>query len=185
MKIELKNLKIFLPGSKETINFVADLYVNSVKTASVYNEGFGGNTNYMAYNGADEMLAKAEQYCKALPAEICKDFGEPFEIKMNLEHFIDRIVDKEVEKLETKKAEKKLAKDCEKYLCITKIPEGKFIDTYQMVNWKGRKITELFSIPAGIAAIEKAIVREMANGYRILNTNLPAELMAITKKQTA
>jgi len=185
MKIELKSLKIFLPGSHETINFVADLYVDNVKTAHVHNEGCGGPTNYMAYNGADEILAGAEQYCLSLPAEICNDFSEPFEIKMNLENFIDKIVGEEVRKKEMAKLEKQIAKDQIKGLLFTTNPEGQPVTEYNIISWKGRLLQDVVNNVQFHAILKETIVKYTAQGKRLINTNLPGEFIALNKKQTA
>ena len=44
MKIELKNIKVNLTFSQETVNFIADLFVDGIKVASCENSGWGGYT---------------------------------------------------------------------------------------------------------------------------------------------
>lgn len=96
MKIELKNFKFYERLSEETNCFVADLYVNGVKCASVKNEGHGGCTDYWHYEGKKELMQQAEQYCLTLPPI---KYGT-FVLSMNLEHFIDNLVEIELEKKE-------------------------------------------------------------------------------------
>lgn len=106
MKIELKNVKINLTFSEETIMFEADLYVNGKKTAYAKNDGRGGCTFYNSYHAPnnDEDLRQAEAFCKTLPPIEFEDF----KIDMNLEHFIDELVNQEIKKKEDKKLEKKM-----------------------------------------------------------------------------
>lgn len=49
MKIELKNIKVNLTFSQETVNFIADLFVDGIKVASCENSGCGGSSSYCPY----------------------------------------------------------------------------------------------------------------------------------------
>jgi hypothetical protein len=89
MKIELKNLKINLEFSEETIMFKADVYVDGVETAYANNDGHGGCTNYHPYEGKRELLKKAERYAESLPSTFHEFGGKKLEIKSNLEWVID------------------------------------------------------------------------------------------------
>lgn len=109
MKIELKNIKINLTFSEETIMFQADVFVNGKKTAYANNDGRGGCTFYNSYHAPnnDEDLRQAEAYCKTLPPIRSEELN--FEYDMNLEHFIDDLIEAELKKKEQKKLEKKMA----------------------------------------------------------------------------
>ncbi len=50
MKIELKNIKVNLTFSQETVNFIADLFVDGIKVACE-NSGCGGSSSYCPYPG--------------------------------------------------------------------------------------------------------------------------------------
>ena len=121
MKIELKNLKINLSFSEETIMFMADLVINGIVVGEANNDGRGGCTNYSvrtydtkkrtSLSVSDivrnrELLKQAEAYCLSLPKVSVEEYG--FEFDMNLTHFIDNLVTAELEKKEKKKLEKKL-----------------------------------------------------------------------------
>ena len=110
MKIELKNLKINLAFSEETTQFMADLYINGVNAGYARNDGQGGCTRYNADSkpSSKALVADAEAYCKALPPLTYEYGGKTHEIAMNLENFIDEIVEKECQKKETAKHLKKL-----------------------------------------------------------------------------
>lgn len=103
MKIELKNLKMNLAFSQETIMFQADVYVDGVKTAYADNDGHGGCTNYHAYQGKQSLLAKAEAYVASLPS---KKYGT-MTLDSNLEMIINELIQKEVKK---KKEQKQIRK---------------------------------------------------------------------------
>lgn len=187
MNIELKSLRIFLPGSRETTNFVADIYVNGIKAGYASNDGGGGCTGYSWYGDKPEqrkLIEQAEAYCLTLPPEMCDSFGgEPFEIKSNLENFIDNIVDAELNKKEKIRFEKKMQKDMLKNLLFTKTAEGKPIMEYGAVSWKAT-IAEMLASEKGRAAIQRVVAEQKEKGCRLLNTNIPAELIAITNKET-
>lgn len=104
MEINLRSVKISLALSEETIAFVADVFVNGKKTAYARNDGHGGSTNVQAYPGMIDTLRAADEYCKALPPVITDGFS----LDMDLEFFVDNLIDAEVAKLEAAKFVKKL-----------------------------------------------------------------------------
>lgn len=121
MKIELKNVKINLTFSEETIMFRADLVIDGVVAGEADNDGRGGSTFYSAktydvkkhksLSDAErernkELIRKAEAFCKSLPKVRVEEYD--FEYDMNLEHFIDELVNQEIKKKEDKKLEKKM-----------------------------------------------------------------------------
>ncbi len=176
MQITLKNVKIFLPGSQETTNFVADIIVNGIKAGYAENQGHGGPTNYGSYQGATcELLIKnAEEYCLSLPP---KEYPElKFTMKMNLENFIDCCIEDEVEKKERQKFEKGMLKDQLKWILFTTIPEGQIITEYSRTGFK-EPIAELLARPKGVEAIKKLIAEKTEKGLRVISTNLPTEIL--------
>jgi hypothetical protein len=121
MKIELKNVKINLTFSEETIMFKADVVINGIVAGEAENDGRGGCTFYSAKTydvkkqqflsdeireRNKELIKQAEAFCKTLPPIRSEEFD--FEYDMNLEHFIDNLVDEELKKKEQKKLEKKM-----------------------------------------------------------------------------
>lgn len=110
MKIELKKIQIFLAMSEETTAFVADVFVDGVKTAYAKNDGHGGGSYYHPYEGKRELLEKAEKFCLTLPAQTIDMGGgrSPFVLEMNLEVVIDDLVTAELKRKEQKKFEKKM-----------------------------------------------------------------------------
>jgi hypothetical protein len=175
--IELKKVQIFLAGSEETICFTADIYVDSIKAGYAKNDGHGGCTFYSAYPGQHALINKAEAYCKTLP-DIILDISEDNKssLKMNLEHFIDEIIDKEVAKKENASFLKKVNKAMLKYLLFTETPEGQDVSEYASIGWKNVTIEQLLQNPKGIEFIKKVLKEHSAKGMRCMNTNLPADI---------
>lgn len=111
MKLELKKIKLG-PGSEETTQFTAELYVNGKFAAHCDNSGKGGPTDIRAYGKGDQKLVdEAEKYCATLPP---LDLGGGTSIPMNLEHWVDDQVYKAEKEKEIKRVLLKLNKKCEK-----------------------------------------------------------------------
>ncbi len=165
MNITLKNCKLALSLSEETIAFTADLYVDGVKTGYASNHGTGGPTGYYATPAQRERLSKAEAYALTLPAHSYGDFTVP----SSLELVIDLLVDGEVKKKEAKKLEK----DMQKSLLFGTA------DEYTCVSWR-LPLTEMLTNPKGLEVVAAKVKQLRAAGKVILNTNLPTELL-ITK----
>jgi len=164
MKIELKNLKVNLAFSEETIMFKADVYVDGVKTAYAHNDGRGGCTCYFPYEGKRDLLNKAEVYAESLPST----YYNHYEIKSNLEFVIDTLVADE----EKKKEEKKILKLTENHI-VWGIPKG---NEYNKIAFKGRpKFADLMKVKGGKETVYKLldqIKSELKNGEVIFNKNL-------------
>jgi hypothetical protein len=161
MKIELKNIKINLTFSEETIMFQADVFVNGKKTAYANNDGRGGCTFYNSYHAPnnDEDLRQAEAFCKALPKVRVEEYD--FEYDMNLEHFIDNLIEDELKKKEQKKLEKKMADTI-----MWGIPNG---NCYVQVKFK----IPLAKIPTTrLQEFVDKYKKEFQEGHKFLNTNL-------------
>ena len=167
MKIELKNVKINLAFSEETTMFNADIYVNGKKTAYARNDGRGGCTDYNSYHAPnnDEDLRQAEAYCLSLPKVSVEEYN--FDYDMNLAHFIDDLIEAELEKKEQKKLEKKMVDTI-----MWGIPNG---TSYVQVKFK----VPLSKIP--IIQLQSFINKyklEFEKGHVFLNTNL--ETLGVT-----
>ena len=166
MKIEIKNLRHYSEMSQETNAFTCDLFVDGKKIAYCRNNGCGGNTDYNAFEGKEDILLSAEEYAKTLPDIEFEFNNEKHYFKSTLENLIDGEVGKQLKEKEDKKNEKKLQKDCEKSICY-EIPNG-----YALITWKNYTIGQLLSTPIGIRTIQKKVDELKASGKIILNTNL-------------
>lgn len=179
--IELKKVNIFLPGSEETICFTCEIYVDGQKAGTAENSGHGGCTFYRSLEGKKGLIKKAESFCASLPDMVNKIEGlkEDFVTKMDLEHFIDNLIDEEVIKKEQAKADKRMNSEMKKYLLFTSAAEGERITEYETLTWKKFTIAELCGHPKGLSVLEAEIVRKGKEGKRCINTNLPANLLKI------
>lgn len=170
MKITLKNVKINMTFSRETNCFRADVYVDGVKSGTAENDGNGGNTNvsWLYQNEDSKMRIKsAEKYCLSLPPYKSK-FGE---INMDLEFFIDNLIDEQVQKKEAAKAAKSLERSYSKGL----VYGVKGSDRYKTATWKGMTIDQLMSSPKGVETIKNALIKIQSNlgpNETVWNTNL-------------
>lgn len=148
MEITLKNLKINKAFSKETICFMADVYVDGVKCGYAENDGNGGSTNIGSYIDKHDLFNNAVVFCKNLPTK-----------PMDLEFFIGGLVDAEL-------SCKKIKADCAKGICYgTK-------QQYNIVFWKKFSIAKMMESPNGRVVLTKKINELKAKGETILNTNL-------------
>lgn len=174
MKIELKNVKINLTFSEETTMFMADLFINGVLAGEANNDGRGGCTFYSVrtYDAKKrtflsdsekernkELIKQAEAYCLSLPKVRVEEYN--FEFDMNLEHFIDDLVEAELKKKEQKKFEKKMIDTI-----LWGIPNG---HSYIQVKFK----VPLAQIPTTrLQEVVDKYKKEFKKGDVFLNTNL-------------
>jgi hypothetical protein len=95
MKIELKNLKHYERLSEETNAFSADLYADGKFAATCKNDGRGGCIDFHTHGiGVDKtLLPLCEEYCKTLPSVIFELSGEPFNLPMDLELYVNLLVE--------------------------------------------------------------------------------------------
>jgi len=163
MKIELKKFQYFERMSEETTAFASDIHVEGKKVGYAKNDGHGGETYYHFYEGGRDLMNKAEKFCKSLPPIVLDGLsGKPFEIKMDLTHFIDDLVETEIKA----KEEKKLNKFKETCLVIGhKLKKG----SYSYINFK----QPLSSVP--LAELQKYVDKyktKMKPTECFWNTNL-------------
>lgn len=106
--------------------------------------------------------------------------GEPFSIPMNLENYIDQIVDKFWQEREDANFKKKMIRHQETALLIGTDKQ------YRKITWpiqgtrKYWTIKNLLAMDNGKKAIKNTIAeykRLMSPAERILNTNIPEELL--------
>ena len=176
MKIELKNVKINLTFSEETIMFRADLAIDGIVVGEAENDGRGGCTFYSAKSYdvkkqeflSDEIrnrnrgiISQAEEFCKSLPKKQWDFGGDVHEFDQTLESVIDDLVNDEVNKKEQKKLEKKMVD----HIMWGK-PNGA---TYSLVKFK----IPLKQIPiVKLQAVINKYKQEFKEGEVFLNTNL-------------
>lgn len=179
MNIELKNIKCYESFSKETLAFNANLYIEGKRAGIAKNDGRGGNTYYMGDNKeGNELIQQVEKYAKALPDKhYPKDeYMEAFSIPMNLEHYIDDLLNDYLAKKDIEKIQKKVAKDMEKGIVF-----GKPNDNAWIVQTFSVPLKDVLSHPKGAEivanSIAKNIFKDLKEGVKILNTNIPENIL--------
>jgi len=184
MNIELRNLQIQDRQSEETTAFTASLYIDGRKVGYAKNSGKGGITDYGPDNYHDEqakqIIKEAEAYCESLAPNSFEYEGQHFEHPSNLEVVIDRLLDEFWQEREKVRFNRRMAKDQTVALLIGN-ERG-----YKKISWpvKGQRktlsIAELLSVEKGKSVLVKAIKEHkkvMSPSERILNTNIPKELL--------
>ncbi len=174
-RIELKKLTIYERMSEETTAFSAEIYIDGINAGQAKNDGHGGSTDYYAYPEHRKLIEEAERECLALPPMKCGggDSGmREFEVPMNLENYIDGIVEDEMRKKDKKKFEKQIEKKMPNHI-MWGVPNG---DTYTSMKFK-----QNFA-PAHAVQLQKYIDEkvkpQLKAGEVILNTNL--QVLGIT-----
>lgn len=166
MKLELKNIKVNLAFGQGTTMFQADIYANGKKIGYAENDGHGGCTDYNRYPNQEEAMKAAEAYAQTLPSDFYEFGGVKREIKMNLEHWIDKQIDAYVTAKETAKIEKKLAKKMETHIII-KRANG----TYSYIGYGAKfKIKDLTHDK--LVRLKQAAKVLLQDGDIILNENI-------------
>lgn len=167
MKIEVKNIRVNMAFSEETICFKADVYVNGKKVMYAENDGNGGMTNVHPYSIDDKVKYQdAVNYLIGIGKD---EYSKTYP----LEDLVDDVIDDYVNERERKKFLTKRNKDAEKYLVIYKDDEY----SYSKINWGKYTIEQLLKVDNGRKAIRNSIVKYRDMGYKIYNTNIPSELL--------
>ena len=182
MNIELRNIQIQDRQSEETTAFTSSLWINGKKIGYAKNSGKGGSTDYGLDNYHDQVskkiLADAESYCLQLaPLSMDKygihESGESVSLPMSLELFIDLIIDDLIDKKEKNKFRQKQLKHQKNAILVGDDTQ------YKRITWD-YSIDELLKHETGRAAIKNTVSKykkSMKPGERILNTNIPGELL--------
>lgn len=175
MKIELRKLKIAEHMSEETTAFTADIFIDGVNAGYAKNSGQGGCTDYHCNpdQKSRDLINKAEEFCLALPDQKFEMGGgrSPFVMKMNLENFIDELVNDELKRKDVITIKKKLAKKQ-----LTHIMWGRpdFTGQYTEVNFK-RPLASFALSPAVLLQLQTTVDKYKASfkeGDVFWNTNL-------------
>lgn len=178
MKIELKNIKHFYALTDETNAFSAKLYVNDVLTAECSDTGKGGCIDIRATKGREKLLKEAEEYTRSLPA-VKTEYD--FELEMDLELFIEQLVNADIEEREFKKSVKKFE--------TNNIVFGKS-KTEMQYTWfttKGNKkvsIATMLSTPSSRNMLANRVKKLKEEGNQIFNTNIPADILNIPPSES-
>ena len=172
-KIELKSLKIYEGMSEETTCFKSDLFIDGKKVGYCKNDGRGGSTDVHGYTKEDNTLIdEVDRWCEKNKIETNQ---HEFFIE-SLEDRVDEIVHQELLKRDKKKFDNKLNKRMLTHLLFTKSKEGEDVKEYGELGWKGHTIESLLKHPKGPETIKNVIKKEIGNGYRLLNTNIPENI---------
>jgi len=170
MKIELKKVQIFNAMSEETTAFHAEIFVNGKNVGYAKNDGHGGSTDCRPHYDKPELkelFKQAEQYCLSLPPIKfgAEHGGKAFEIKMDLENFVDELIEAEQKKKDAKKLEKKM----EKAIIYTNADN---FGNMAQVGWKNKTLAQM-PLPVLQATYDKYKAQLKPN-QKIINTNLAA-----------
>ena len=183
MKLELKKIKLG-PGSEETIQFTAELYVNGELVALCVNSGKGGETEIRTYpkhdtrkgyENAMNLIAEAEVYAKTLPG-VPSDFSDG-ELPMSLDFWVDIEVGKFAQLKDREKIINRIDKACQtKIVIFNKIEYESFMagKTMEMSQreWVFKK--PLSSFPVEFLKWQlKEIKKTVSSEEFIYNKNLP------------
>lgn len=161
MKIELKNLKVNLEFSEETIMFRSDVHINGMKIFYADNDGRGGCTSVHVFNPMQkQMWFEVDRYCR-------DNYDMYFTDK------IDELVYAEIERREKQKFSKKINKDMQKGIILSKDD----LKSYSIVSWKGKTINDLLSQQGGETVLKNTVDKYQAQGYKVYNTNLPHHIL--------
>lgn len=155
MKLELKNVRLGI-HSEETTDYKATLFVDGVAAALVSNTGHGGQTDIFKLD--KELVEQAEQYAKTLPPVIV----DGLTLDMTLDFWCDQAAEQEVLMRNVRRLQKNflVLDNGEKW--ITK-------------GWKGHPIKQMLELY--LPTVRKAISEAKAQGFKVLNENIPAELL--------
>jgi hypothetical protein len=105
MKIELKNFKHAAFSSRGTACFTATVYVDNVKTFIASNSGQGECSSFHPVDGKTvENIHQVERWIESQPKIKLMD---EFEVFDNLDYFIARLVDRQIESTRLKRLLKK------------------------------------------------------------------------------
>lgn len=176
MKIELKNIKVSEHLSEETNAFTANIYINGTHAGIASNHGTGGPTNYQPVSErGKQLIREAEDYCSKLPQEHFTHAGEEYSIEMNLEHFIDNLLEKNLQEKELQKFRYKIEKASENGI-VFGVPD----DSFKILGLKF-PVGLLLVHPNGpqrlTDIIRTRVLPELKDGVVILNTNIPEKIM--------
>jgi hypothetical protein len=159
---ELSSVKIFERMSQETNCFHSKLKVDNKIIGQCENQGHGGCTNVYSDNEkTNNSLNEIEKWCK--------------ELHVSLDSIVDSLLKIEIEKKQLKKQLKKLEKKMLVGLVVKK-PNGEMF----FLSWKNTTMLDLTTNQNFYNHVKDVIINYKNIGNKVLNTNLPKELMILT-----
>lgn len=172
MKLELKNLKVHDDMSDDSLAFSAVLYVEGKKAANLLDDGNGGEIRIDSYGipGGKELIEKASEYANALP-DHQSEYGP---LQMNLEFLISLMIEDIQNEKHRAKFLKAFEKHCLKGLVVTNGKRG----SYSTIGWSKIPLQEMLTHSATSREnVFRTIKREVGKGDKILNKNLPEDMI--------
>lgn len=161
MKIELKKISVNEGLSEETTAFHAELFVNGVNVGYAKNSGHGGPTDCHPHHEHRELFKQAEDFCLTLPPmKIPAKQGKGFEYPMDLETFVELLLENHLKE----KDAKKLVKQMDKAILFE---DDRGIN---VISWKGKTLAQM-PLPVLQATYDKYKAKLKPN-QKCLNTNL-------------
>jgi len=187
MKIELKNIHFSQQLSQETNAFSANLYINNIKAGAASNHGYGGATDYLPFDDEGrKLIQEAEAHCKTLPPDKFTIDGKEYAIDMNLENYIDQLLNDHLRQKDLQQIRSKANRASEKAIVVG-IPDQSF-------KTLGLKfpVDMLLIHPKGPDILKDILIKRVApnlkDGEIIMNTNIPEKILreaGLNEKQYA
>lgn len=179
MEIMLKNIYTSERLSQETTAFQATLYINGYRTGVITNDGQGGATMYRLID--DEgvaLIREAEAWCRALPPVVFPDTmsnGRPVTIPMELEMFLDNMVNDWLVKKDIEAFRRKTEKKMENGILFGVPGKMSLVMRYAVT------IESLIRTKKGVEQLRRDIRTKilplLRENQKILNTNIPWEIV--------
>jgi hypothetical protein len=182
VKIEIRKFKYFPSGSQETNCFTAEVWADGELIAYADNSGHGGPTNVCPAQGMRQKYNDIEAYLTSLPPVPYKSEYYSGEMDSNLENTVDQLVDDAINAKEREKFQRKMETSMLKGYVIGK-PGA---DSYATFSYK-RPLADIIATAQGKEVIKAHLLAHVAKGdinstdNQLLNTNLPADIMAAVK----
>lgn len=172
MEIKVKNIKINVQFSQETLMFQGEIYIDGKKVGYCMNDGMGGSTHYHPYQGFANIIREAELYCSSLPVSTYDVNGKSYSIKKTLDIIIEEFVNDFFKKSEEKKNQKKLENNMKKGILYGDE------NNYSIISWKGFTLEGMLNNPKGRRTLMMTLTKLKGEGKKILNTNIPEFILS-------
>ncbi|MGB3108307.1 hypothetical protein [Sphingobacterium siyangense] len=178
MKIELKRIQHSQQFSEETLAFTANLYINGAHAGYAKNNGRGGATFYSPKDQEGKVLIReAEEYCKGLQPTGQSDNNslDGLSNDMDLEQYIDDLVNNHIEKKEIAKFNAKMNKIMLKGI-VYGIPDQSYSGFIYAVP-----MIKLLAFSQGpeivLKDLTEKVLPSLKEGQKLLNTNIPESII--------
>ncbi|OOG19659.1 hypothetical protein BWD42_07030 [Sphingobacterium sp. CZ-UAM] len=178
MKIELKTIQHSPQLSEETHAFTANLHINGKHAGYAKNNGRGGATYYLPKDQEGKVLIReAEKYCEGLPpSDHTKNNSlGGLSHDMDLEQYIDDLLNKHIEKKEIAKFNAKMNKVMLKGI-VYGIPDKSYSGFVYIMP-----MIKLLAHPNGpeivLRDLTEKVLPSLKQGQKLLNTNIPESII--------